>query len=246
MPKAYCYCNIENFPEIDINDSLDTAGLFQFGDLENKPAHSKIQYLGCSDHENFEKFKIEHETERTLRHRVKKDIYNSVVELSEFHMYKHKKGYFFADTNKKELIEFVSRLNTSYQELLLLLKLKQVDLVSLRQDIDRMGKDTSITGGYFKHLKLDKVQAASIFGVDVAESNLWNEFENQGELGGLLFNFDFYNSPTSAMVTKSGSILTYNNFAESLALELVENINEIITPYSQDLPASIIRRKKKS
>ena len=104
---------------------------------------------------------------------------------------------------------------------------------------------TEVTGGHFRNLKVDKVNAASIFGHDVGESFLWGDFEQKGDLSALIINVLFYNENTSVMITKHGTILLYGTYSESVALELVENINELIAPYCEDVPVSIGKGKKK-
>jgi hypothetical protein len=245
MAKSYTFCRFEGFPAFKMGESIDTGGQSDaFEDIPIRGAHSKITFLGSSDNELFTKYKVVHETKREYRYRVGADIRNSLIAIDEFYLFRHKDGYFMANTNQREIRELYDRLSQSGLGLLILLKFRSVNLRDLHENIARQGTSTEVGGGYFHQLKLDRVSSVNIFGHDVGQSPWWEEFEVKGELGGLLLNFDFYNEPTTAMITASGSIVVYSSYAENLSLELVDNLNRLIEPHSEEILASARRRKR--
>lgn len=244
MARAFNYCKIENLPTFEVGQQVDTGGQLALQDYPIRGAHSEIKYLGASEFDSFVKYKVTHETQRPYRYRVDADIRNTLIAISEFHLFHHKDGYFMIDTSQKEIRELVSRLRETYADLLLLAKFRIIDLHSLHENITSIGADTSVIGGYFHQLKVDRVSSATIFGHEVGESPLWDEFETKGELGGLMLSFEFYKEPVSAMITKSGGIVIYSAFEEGLALELVDNINQLISPHAEEIEVSISRRRR--
>jgi len=235
---------MENFPTLEVGQQVNSGGQAVFEDYPVRGAHSEITYLGSSEHNAFAKYKVIHETQKTYRHRFGSDIRNTLIAISEFHLFRHRDGYFMVDTNQKEIRELADRLGQAFPESLLLLEFRVVDLHSLHENIAQVGADTSVIGGFFRQLKVDRVSSATIFGHEVGESPLWDEFEMKGELGGLILNFVFYGEPTSAMITRSGGIVVYSAFGESLALELVDDINRVIDPHAEDVVVSTRRRRR--
>ncbi len=246
MPKSFTYCVIDNFPDLKINDSVETGGLFPLADLPGQYPYSKIRFLGSSEHQSFNKYKVDHETEKTLRHRVGDAIFNTLIEQLEFELFRHNEGYYMSTAGKKELIELIRRFDNEHMEWMLQLKMRQVDLIKLHSDTMKKGaSETEVTGGHFRNLKVDKVTTASIFGHEVAESVLWGDFEQKGELSALVINVLFYNESTSVIIPQQGTILLYGSYSENVALELIENINDLIAPYCEDVPISISKRRGK-
>jgi hypothetical protein len=245
MPKSYTFCKFENFPTLKVGDNINTGGQSDaFEDIPVRGAHSKVTFLGGSDNELFTKYKVVHETKKKYRHRVGADIRNSLIAIDEFHLFRHRDDYFMVDTNRREIRELYDRLLQSDFGFLILLKFRSVNLRGLHENITRQGASTEVGGGYFHQLKVDRVSSVNIFGHDVGQSPYWEEFEVKGELGGLLLNFEFYNEPTTAMITASGSIVIYSSYEENLALELVDNLNRLVEPHSEEILASARRRKR--
>ena len=244
MARSFSYCKIGNFPQLELGKQIDTGGQATFEDYPYRGAHSEVTYLGVSEHNKFSKYKVIHETQKKYRHRFDNDIRNTIIAISEFHLFQHQDGYFMVDTNQKEIRELTERLRQSYPEALLLLKSRIVDLRALHENIQRVGADTSVIGGFFHQLKVDRVKSATIFGHEVGESPLWGEFEMKGELGGLMLSFEFYGDATSAMITRDGSIVIYSAFEENLTLELIDNINRVIEPHAEDISVSVRRRRR--
>jgi hypothetical protein len=243
MPRSFNYFQIENFPAFQLGQQVNTGGQAVFEDYPYRGAHSEIVYLGVSDFQAFTKYKVKHETQKTYRYRIGADEMNTLIAISEFHLFRHTNGYFMADTNRKEIRELADRLGQAYPEELLLLRFRKVDLHSLHENLAKIDTDTSVIGGFFHQLKIDRVSSATIFGHEVGESPLWGEFEMKGELGGLMLNFVFYGEPTSSMITKNGGIVVYAGFGEGLALELVENLNHVIEKHAEDVPVSARRSR---
>jgi len=242
MTRSFGYFKLENFPTFKLGQTIHTGAQAVMDDYPVRGAHSEITYLGTSDYTPFNKYKVIHETLKQFRHRHQGEIQNTVIAINEFHLFCHKDGYIMADTSQKEIKELTYRVQQAYPEDLLRLKLRVVDLIALHESISKLNANASVTGGYFHQLKVDRVKSATIFGHEVGESPLWDEFETKGELGGLILNFVFYGANTSAMITRNGGIVIYSSFEESLVLELVENLNQIIEDHSTEESVSTRRR----
>jgi hypothetical protein len=245
MPKIFNYCYISNFPSIDLGKEITTGGQLDMEDYPIRGAHSRIKYLGESECEGFKKYFVVHETKKDFKHREGNEILDTIIAISEFHMFLHKDNYFMIDTNKKEVRELVTRLGDTYPSFLISPKYRDVDLVKLHKEVNNNSENhASVSGGFFHNLKIDRVNSATIFGQEVGESDLWEDFENKGELGGLILNFEYLNSPISTMINKFGGIVLYGHYSEGLSLELVSIVNKMIESFTSDTGGSTSRRRR--
>ena len=245
MPRGYIWFKAENMPTFNINELVETGGQLKVGDYPYRGAHSRIKLLGQSENDSFQKYFVEHETQRNLKHRVDTSIKDTIIEIVEFHLFENKSGYFLADTKLEYLRELVGRISDTFPERLILFKRRNVDLIQLKKYVDESSGVTEISGGHFRNLAINKVSAASIFGHDVGESELWEELSEKGQLNCVCLNFEGDNETVSIMITLHGGIVTLSNYTERLALELLEEINKFIEPFSslESLPA--LRRRAK-
>jgi len=243
MPRGFNWYRVDDFPAFSVGQKVDTGGQLEFKDYSSRGAHSRVKFLGASEHDSFKEYFVEHETERSIKHRFDKDIREKLIQIAEFYIFEHKDGYFLVDTNYKNLRELVARLQATWPEKLLQFRTRSIDLAGLRNDVERKAGTTEISGGYFRNLMINRVSAASIFGPDVGESELWDEFSAKGQLTGVWLNFEFYGEPTSIMVTRHGGIVTFQSFGEKTLLELLEAINAYIEPFSKETALSAVRRR---
>jgi hypothetical protein len=245
MPKIYNYCKINNFPNIELGKEVSTGGQLTIDDVPIRGAHTRVKYLGESENVAFKKYFVVHETLKDFKHREGHDIVETIIAVSEFHMFLHKDNYFMIDTNKKEVRELVARLRDTYPSSLILPRFREIDLIKLHDEIrNDASNNASVSGGFFHNLKINRVSSATIFGQEVGESELWEDFENKGELGGLILNFLYLNSPITAMINKVGGIVVYGNYSEGLALELIDIVNKMIEDFAVEIDGPVSRRRR--
>lgn len=243
MTRGYIWFKAENMPPFAINEWVPTGGQLNISDYPYRNAHSRIKLLGQSENESFKKYFVEHETQRSVKHRVDDDIKEVLIEILEFHLFESKAGYFFADTKLEYLRELVGRIGETYPQNLITFQKRIVDLIKLKKTVDEGPGGTEISGGHFRNLAINKVSAASIFGHDVGDSELWDELSDKGQLTGVHLNFEFDSIPVSIMITVHGGIVTYSQYTEKLALELLEEISNFIEPFSTLENLSALRRR---
>jgi hypothetical protein len=245
MPRVFNWYKVDNFPSLPVGQRVETGGqLGAWQDYPTRGAHSEVKFLGDSEHDSFKKYFVQHETERSIKHRFNGEIREVVIQIAEFYMFEHRDGYFLVDTSLKNLKELAGRLQDTWPEKLLQFRLRSIDLPSLKNHVDSEAGTAEIGGGYFQDLMINRVRAASIFGPDVGDSELWEEFSAKGQLTGVWLNFQFYGEPTSIMVTRYGGIVTFASFGEKTVLELVEKINALIEPFSKETILSARRRRQ--
>ncbi len=87
MAKGFKYREIENIDFLEFNQIgriyQTTTQLTLFDDGDDT-AHSNVKYLGLSEHQDFHKFYVSHETEKRMRVRFQKVERNSVIAIEEF------------------------------------------------------------------------------------------------------------------------------------------------------------------
>ena len=244
MARVFNWFRADNFPPFEIGETIDTGGQLALRDYPSRGAHSRVKFMGESELDSFRKYFVEHETERSIKHRINGEIREVVIQIAEFYMYQHQDGYFLADTNLKNLRELAARLQDTWPDRLLQFMSRTIDLPGLKNEVEQRAGSTEIWGGHFRDLMVNRVSAASIFGPDVGESELWEEFSTKGELTGVWLNFQFYGEPTSLMVTRHGSVVTFASFGEKTVLELIEGINALIQPFATEVVLLVPRRRR--
>jgi hypothetical protein len=243
MPRVYNWFSVENLPSLEVGAKIDTGGEFALDEFSSKRAYSRVKFLGDSANDYFEKYFVEHETYRHIKHRFDAEIRDILIVIDTFDIYKHKSGYYLVDTNLKNLRELAARLKSTYPDTLMLFKLRTINLLGLKEEIANNASNAEIWGGFFRDLKINRVSAASIFGHDVGDSDLWEELSAKGQLSGVWINFEFYGEFTSVMVTKHGGIVTFTSYDEKVTLELVDGINKLIEPFAEEESLSSPKRR---
>jgi len=232
MAKGFQYRKVSGFPKLEIGQIYSTEAQLsiEFPGLDNDDAvRSELKFLGESVHPDFYKFHVEHETVRPYRVRFNNQRRNNVILVEDFDLYVPKNfSYLWADTNTRNCTELLNRIKAteldrngdfSFIE-------HEIDLVKLEKYIQ-----PNITGGHFNKLNIVDVQAASIFGPGVGNSEDWKRYEDNGEISAIVFQLPFFGSLQRVMVTRNGGVVTYGALLEQDFLQLIEQVNDMVMKF---------------
>jgi len=235
---GYKCFQVDCFPEISVEEPLQTATQLALPDWGDDTLHSVVRFLGPSEHPDFEKFHVEHETLRALQVRFQNTRRDQVIAIIHFNMFRPASGgEFWLGTKRPYALELLA--NIEHTEPSIKVRERSVDLAALRQSV------TDVTGGWFKDLLIQGVRAAGIFGPGVGESDEWEKYEQAGELSAVTLDFTYRGEHQSATVTTDGGIVVYANFTEEERLEFLQEVNKAIQPFSTLLtPMSLARWRK--
>lgn len=170
MAKMYQYYEFDNLPKFEIGKAIETDKQLPLSGVRPSSIHTKIVYQGRSDHDEFDKFFVEHETEHKnilWRGDNGERRHGGFIEIMEFHMYRHKDGYYFIAADHQIIHEMCRRLLLLSGELIV--RRREIDLPTTKDELQ-----ARVSGGYFGSLTVEKVSAVSIFGPDVGESGMWD------------------------------------------------------------------------
>ncbi len=232
MAKVYQFREIQRFLEIEIGEEYSTISqkTLQLSQVDSDDTiHSIIRFLGESSHPDFFRYHVIHETIRPYIVRFDNIRRNEVILIEEFDIYIPKnKSYLWADSKQNSLNELLRRIRDAEREFN-----RDFNYKERKVDLAKMGKacQPDITGGHFRELDIADVQAASIFGPGVGESEDWHRYEDSGEISAIVTQKQFYGTNQRIMITKNGGIVLYSNLSEKDGLELVELVNDTIGPF---------------
>ena len=228
MAISYTYFELENFPSPQVGQEIQTTTQLAIPQLEDDSIHTIVRFLGDSEHPDFFKFHVTHETIRKIKARFLNNYRERIIEVMEFNLFMSKTGPASLVTASTQYChEMFRRLEQTLGDLSW--KERKVDLISLKKELG-----SSIRGGWFTGLKIADVRVAAIFGPTVGESEEWDRYEHGGDCSALVV--ELYSSEEAAesvMITRSGSIVLYGTFSEGNGLRFVSSINEQIAPFSQ-------------
>lgn len=241
MAKMYQYYEFEDFPRISTDEPLITDA--QLPLVPDRPwlAHTTIVHQGKSDHPDFERYFVEHEAERAnfiWRGETGDKRRGGLVEIIEFHMYRHKDGHFFIDANHDNILEMCKRIRSACGKLEV--RRKETDLLRSKEELH-----TRVSGGYFGSLTIERVQAASIFGPDVGESNMWTDLEEHGELNAMTIDVKYLGEVRTVMIHRLGGVMPYKVFGENDALDIVQEVRYLLESLSRLTSVELRRRRER-
>lgn len=240
MGKMYQYYEIDGISARNIGEKIETSTQLALPGLASSTAHTSITYQGKSDHEDFNKYFVEHDAVRNLvwRGDTGEVRRGGLIEIVEFHMYQHRQGgYFFIDTNHPNIQEMCRRLLSTFPKLTV--RIRNVDLLSTKAELE-----SRVSMEYFGDLNIQQVSAASIFGPDVGESDMWEYLTEHGQLNAMTLDFKYFGEMQSVMVHRLGGIMPYHALGESASLDIVNEVKKLIEPLSKLTEISVRRRHK--
>jgi len=224
---AYTIIKVNKFPTSeDVPETgLETSHQLPLPGMDgDETAYTRFKKLGLSENEDFEKYKIEHEDLESIEGRLRGQLISSYIRIySIFAYYKRDKDILIVGGKKKIWWRAYDRLHKAYPGLFETEK-PEINLSNLRT-----GLEPKVIGGYFNELGIANVNAASIFGSSVGESEEWERYEEAGELNALLISVNYKGIPRSIMLTKERVVVLYSTPNELEDLEFLLVVNEMIT-----------------
>lgn len=228
MAVGYQYREVNNFIELQINrEWRSTTQLMLPGVGDNQEdLHSIIRYLGESEHRDYRKYQVTHETVKSLRVRFHDEIRTKVIAIEEFSLYLSRSGdHLLASANKIVVNELMRRIQErnpdfKYAE-------RVVDLRAVSRELVAKG----IRGGWFGKLDIVDVSTAAVFGPNVSESDDWRRYETSGEISLLMVELPSQADHCSVNIARNGTVVVLANFSEKNSLEIVKAVSELIAPH---------------
>ena len=144
------------------------------------------------------------------------------IAIEEFHLFiPLNQSYLYATVNTHVCNELLKRVKASRN--LVSYSTHEVDLAGIKTLFL-----SEVRGGWFKYLKIADVSAAAIFGSNVGDSDDWLRYENSGEISALMVEFKDDGVKHSVQITRTGTIVLFENFSESYALDFLERVNDVV------------------
>lgn len=232
MAQAFRNYPIEEFPILEeVGQALSTGrqSALPEGLGEDDSIHSEMSFLGHSEHREYSKYRVQHERLKNMRVRFQNTFRDSVIVVIEISLFVRGGGQYLWVKKPKYVEEFFKRLKGIRQDF---------EFTPRTIDLARMEDDLSndVTGGWFRDLTVANVSSAGIFGEGVARSSDWERYEGAGRISALTINTETNFGELTFQVTHEGTIVLYSNFAERLALEIVDHVNEIVSRYEVATP----------
>jgi len=174
MPVPLRYITCEDFPQVEVHQSISTAVhlALPWGDTT---AETSLTFLGPADDPSFERYEVLHQVEREVDAFYNQQLVKRILENRRFFaFYNRDRRYFLVGARRKDALGVFDRLTKVDPAIH-----ASSDDIDLRKVLD-LGKTT---GGYFGKLKIAKVRTAAVFGsTTVVESEEWDHYANLGEL----------------------------------------------------------------
>lgn len=240
MGRMYQYYEIDGLPDLKVGGEIESLTQFGMSGVAVDQARTTITYLGKSEHPNFNKYFVEHDTVRNLVWRTDTGELRrgGLIEVLEFHMYRHiQQGYFFIDSNHQHIQEMCKRLLQNVSKLSI--RIFNVDLPSTKEELK-----SRVSIGYFGSLNIRQVSACAIYGPDVGESEMWEYLMEHGQLNAMTIEFEYFGEMQKVMVHRLGGIMPYHAFGENASLDIVDEVKRLIEPLSTLNEVSLARRRK--
>jgi len=233
MATGFQYREIQGFPKMEeLGQQYVTSNqlaLLLPGIDGDDTVHSIIRFLGESSHPDFWRYHVEHETVKPYTVRFNQTRRDSVIIVEKLDVFIPKNyTYLWAESKSSILNELLQRIKDTEQTLDRSFEFREqkVDLVKLGKAIQ-----ADITGGHFSQLNIVDVQAASLFGPGVGESEDWHRYEESGETSAINIKTTFRGELHTIMITRTKGIVVYSRLHEREYLELIEQVNDQLGKY---------------
>jgi hypothetical protein len=188
----------------------------------DEEVHSRMKWLGMSEHDEYKKYKVEHETLRDIRARFQGEIYNSIIHVVTFDLFASTDfSHLYAATREPYCNEFLHRLKSVSDGFAYLDR--EIDMRALRENLHE-----DVRGAWFRELEIADVNSAALWGPTVTDSDDWARYEALGNISTLSIELDFAVRRETIQVTRSGGIVLYGNMDEGEALEFVQKIDRLV------------------
>lgn len=173
MTTAYMYLRCDEFPKLELGESLSTSVemAFAWGD---ESVATCLTYQGQADDPNFERYSMLYQVENDVDVVVQQREVNRLIENRRFHVYYQRaKHYLLIQTNQRDARNSIKRLR--HAEPSVIARPEEINLL----DVLPIGDPT---GAVFGKLKIAKIRSAALHGtVTVVDSEEWQHLAEAGE-----------------------------------------------------------------
>lgn len=214
-----------DFLELTQGQKIETKYQLALHGIKDDEAHTAVEFLGMSLNNEYYKYVIRYEEKEDIVGRYLGDpiyYYISYQDLELFRKSSEPSFFIIGSQKKKE-----NALKILEQEGIIKLRRYQIDLIKLKDNLE----DIFVVGGWFADLRIDKVRSAGIFGVNVADSQMWNQLQNSGGLSSLTIQLDLKTRPLSITVSSSGNVVYFDKWDENKSLTLAQELTNRIKPF---------------
>jgi len=218
VPLSFGVIRLERFP----TDGTHTVQQLAIAGFDHTIT-TTIERAEDWHHARFQKFHVRHESVLRLEGRYRNEDISEVIEVHRFDIYASHDGSWAAVRAPKRLwLEALHRVEKDAAKALVFAR-ESVDLSALLAKIS-----SSVSGGWFGELDIEKVHTAGIFGADVAESDEWGHYEGAGTLQAIVVELPFGDKPISMMLGHDWTVVLYRDLGELENLAFVEELREMV------------------
>lgn len=226
MTKGYQYRECTSLPAIEIGEEFVTP--FQTSLLiadVDEGISSTIRLLGESEHTDYLKYSVRHETIRNMTVRFSNIVRPNVIQLVEFNLFRSKNNQkIFLDTKRRYANELLKRLSEVSSDI------KYNEQFVNLSDMNK-AMEMDVVGGHFKNLKLANVKSASVRGPTITESEEWDRFDKSGDMAMIDLVFTHNHVQYRISITENAGTVIYPTVSERVEIGIVSSISELIQPF---------------
>lgn len=225
MAKGYQHRICVTFPEMEIGTEFSTlTQTTTLPEIDQSP-RSIIRFLGESEHPNYLKYTVMHETIRNITVRFENQVRPSVIQRVEFNLFRSKSDQrIFLDTKRKYANELLKRLE---------MVVRQFDYEEKFIDLSTMHKAIAIdvVGGHFNNLSLANVSSASVRGPTITDSEEWERFDQSGDMSMIDLLYVYNSVQYRISITQNAGVVIYPTVSEKVEMGIVDSVSLLISPF---------------
>lgn len=235
MATALHLLRAREFPDLAEGESFETTyqiGLQLPGEETDNEAHTSLERLGHAAFRGFDKYLGLHEDLWKVTGRVRGKPFKQVIVASRFEIFRQRGSGVVLGKGKRDVVfPALRRLREAEK---CDVEPVALDLAKLREGLK--GKGVHVHGAHFNKLALAKLTAAAVFGEDVDQSEEFKHYEMAGLNSAAIISASVKGVVQKFMVTKTGTVVVYENRDEKDLLDFGEGVEEL-TRFAQ-VPAT--------
>lgn len=228
--QTFTRYTISEFPALKAKQRFDVHREDAFGQFDG-PANTTLLHMEEIRGIPYKRYWVEHETWIKQLARIKGETITKIKKLVRFNAF----------VNTIDPTRVWIQIKKQYgEEMLRRIRREQLNnMTAYRHELDVLrlvdalkGEQDTIYGAWFIKLRIPKVTTAMLQGIDVNESEDFIRYLAAGDLASLELIREVAGEPIKVIVTKRGTIVFRRRLAQRLALEVLDEVAELIEPYS--------------
>lgn len=202
----------------------------EMSEEEDEPI-TEVRELGACEHDGYRKYLIRHEYIVNMEGKVRGQYFTQCTKVVTFPCFSHRERPWILSSQVKTDIaaRAFKRLTEKRSSSGIIV---QPATLALLPALERLQSARQIKGGWFGRLQIAKVEAAALYGDDVADSDDWNRYMEAGELRALHLEIPYDDRDMTVMLTREAAVVFFSDLTER---EYLEYATAIFTEMSEFL-----------